>query len=67
MFDFNGILTKPPLKLKGMDMYYFPLFYADAITYPCPNPDAGLGNIRDIYDIESIVLWVCVYTVKSLI
>ena len=23
---------------------YIPLFYMFVITYPCPNPDAGLGN-----------------------
>ena len=24
---------------------YIPLFYMFVITYPCPNPDAGLGYI----------------------
>ena len=24
---------------------YNPLFYAEEITYPCPNVDAGLGNL----------------------
>ena len=24
---------------------YIPLLYVDLITYPCPNPDAGLSNL----------------------
>ena len=24
---------------------YIPLFYMDVLTYPCPNPNAGLANL----------------------
>ena len=24
---------------------YIPVFYLDVITYPCPNPDAGLADL----------------------
>ena len=28
-----------------MGSFIIPLFYVDVITYPCPNPYAGLTNL----------------------
>ena len=30
--------------------YYIPVFYMDAITYPCLNPEAGLALVKKAPD-----------------
>ena len=32
--------------LQGLDKKLHPTIYVDVITYPCPNLDAGLVNLK---------------------
>ena len=33
------------IEVKACVSNYISLFHMDVITYPCPNPDAGLANL----------------------
>ena len=36
---------------------YFPLFYMNVITHPCPNHDAGLVNLKIFQSDRARTLW----------
>ena len=40
----NPHVTSPAVEVTTGMRDYTPLFYIDAITYSCPNPDDGLAN-----------------------